>query len=280
MYGIVRERHFIHLHWLWIVGYVASSPLSSIPVPISCHVGSQAILPCKWKSQLDKIPVCHVQWQTPDETVFEQMGAQRWQATEFEGRVEVPEEKLWEGDCSLILRDVQLGDVGLYESFMVVDRARNKRRVFIQSVQLSVDDYTSKESLRVGETLDLNLHTPQAMKVVFQGRNSTELTVLWMRGEEVNRGRLEAKGLVVRLKGLRIDDGGTYNVLDSHGLSISRVQLTVEAYQVGETQTFHQILVKQAPIGKTQHLKCSSFKMLIVQGKYTKLMILQSDGQV
>lgn len=101
-------------------------------------MGSQAILPCKWKSQLDKIPVCHVQWQTPDETVFEQMGAQRWQATEFEGRVEVPEEQLWKGDCSLILRDVQLGDVGLYESFMVVDRARNKRRVFIQSVQLSV----------------------------------------------------------------------------------------------------------------------------------------------
>lgn len=80
----------------------------------------------------------------------------------------------------------------------------------------------------MGETLDLKLHTPQAMKVVFQGWNSTELTVLWMRGEEVNRGRLEAKGLVVRLKGLRIDDGGTYNVLDSHGLSISRVQLTVE----------------------------------------------------
>lgn len=52
------------------------------------------------------------------------------------------------------------------------------------------------------------------------------------------------------------------------------------AYQVGETQTFHQILVEQAPIGKTQHLKCSSFKILIVQGKYTKLMILQSDGQV
>ncbi|NP_001133111.1 VHSV-induced protein-like [Salmo salar] len=147
---------------------------------------------------------------------------------------------------------------------MVVDRARNKRRVFIQSVQLSVHDYTSKESLRVGETLDLKLHTPQAMKVVFQGWNSTELTVLWMRGEEVNRGRLEAKGLVVRLKGLRIDDGGTYNVLDSHGLSISRVQLTVEAYQVGETQTFHQILVEQAPIGKSTYNRSSSLLMLFV----------------
>ncbi|XP_038827691.1 uncharacterized protein LOC120026964 isoform X1 [Salvelinus namaycush] len=249
MYGIDKDRHFIHLHCLWIVGYVASSPLHSIPVSISCNVGSQAILPCKWKSQLDNVPVCHVQWQTPDETVFEQMGAQQWQATEFEGRVEVPEEKLWEGDCSLILSDVQFGDVGLYESFMVVDRARNKRRVFIQSVQLSVHDYTSEESLRVGETLALKLHTPQAMKVVFRGRNSTELTVLWMRGEEeVNRGRLEAEGLVV-LKGLKIDDCGTYTVLDSHGLPVSTVQLTVEACQVDETQRLHQTQVKPAPVG-------------------------------
>lgn len=70
--------------------------------------------------------------------MFEQNGEQRWQASEFEGRLEVPGEKLWEGDCSLILRDVQFGDVGLYESFMVVDRTRRKRRVFIQSVHLSV----------------------------------------------------------------------------------------------------------------------------------------------
>ncbi|CAB1351103.1 unnamed protein product [Coregonus sp. 'balchen'] len=188
----------------------------------------QAILPCKWKSQLENIPVCHVQWQTPDETVFEQKGEQRWQASEFEGRVEVPEEKLWEGDCSLILRDVQFGDVGLYESFMVVDRARMKRRVFIQSVQLSVHDHKSKQSLRVGGNLTLKLHTPQAMRVVFQGRNSTELTVLWIRGEEDNRGCLEEAERLVVLKGLRMDDCGTYKVLDSHGLSVSTVELTVE----------------------------------------------------
>lgn len=81
----------------------------------------------------------------------------------------------------------------------------------------------------MGETLDLKLHTPQAKKVVFQGRNSTEMTVLWMRGEEeVNSGRLkEVEGFVV-LKGLKIDDCGTYTVLDSHGLLVSTVHLTVE----------------------------------------------------
>uniref|UniRef100_A0A4W5KSB2 Ig-like domain-containing protein n=1 Tax=Hucho hucho TaxID=62062 RepID=A0A4W5KSB2_9TELE len=265
MYGIDGDRHFIHLHCLWIVGYVASSSLPSIPVRISCPVGRQAILPCKWKSQLDKIPVCHVQWQTPDETVFEQMGEQRWQASKFKGRVEVPEEKLGQGDCSLILRDVQLRDVGLYESFMVVDRAHSKRRVFIQSVQLSVDDYTSKEFFRVGETLVLKLHTLQAMKVVFQGRNTTELTVLWMRGEEdVNNGRLEeAEGSVV-LKGLRIDDCGTYTVLDPNGLSVSTVQLTVEANEVAVTQKVHQTQDKRAPVGKSTYNRSSSLLMLFV----------------
>lgn len=52
------------------------------------------------------------------------------------------------------------------------------------------------------------------------------------------------------------------------------------AYQVDETQKFHEIQGKQEPIGKTQRLECSSFKILIVQGKNTKLMTLQSDGQV
>uniref|UniRef100_A0A8C7RET3 Immunoglobulin V-set domain-containing protein n=1 Tax=Oncorhynchus mykiss TaxID=8022 RepID=A0A8C7RET3_ONCMY len=126
-------------------------------------------------------------------------------------------------------------------------------------------DHTSEESLRVGETLDLKLHTPQAKKVVFQGRNSTEMTVLWMRGEEeVNSGRLkEVEGFVV-LKGLKIDDCGTYTVLDSHGLLVSTVHLTVEAYQVDETQKFHEIQGKQKPIGKSTYNRSSSLRMLFV----------------
>lgn len=76
---------------------------------------------------------------TPVDTVFELWGDQKWQAEEFEGRVEVPEERLGSGDCSLIISDVQIGDEGRYESFMVVDGVRSKKtRVFIQSVRLFV----------------------------------------------------------------------------------------------------------------------------------------------
>uniref|UniRef100_A0A4W5N7D8 Ig-like domain-containing protein n=1 Tax=Hucho hucho TaxID=62062 RepID=A0A4W5N7D8_9TELE len=261
MHGIDRDRHFIHLHCLWIVGCVTSSSLPSVPVSISFPVGSQAILPCKWKSQLDNVPVCHVLWQTPDELVFEQKGEQRWQAREFEGRLEVPEEKLWEGDCSLILRDVQFGDVGLYESFIVVNRTRIKKRVFIQRVQLSVYDHKFKLSMGMGEDLVLKLHTPQAMRVVFQGRNSREWKVLWVRGDEkVNRGRLEEAEGVVVLRGLRIDNSGTYKVLDSLGLSVSTVKLTVE--EVAKTQKIPHIQDK--PVGKSTVYRSSSLLIVFV----------------
>lgn len=108
---------------------------------ISYMAGDQAILPCSWKSHLGEaaLPVCHVQWVTPSDTVFEQRGDDKWQAPEFEGRVRVPEEKLGSGNCSLIISDVQLGDTGRYDSFMVVDGKRSARtRVFIQGVRLLV----------------------------------------------------------------------------------------------------------------------------------------------
>lgn len=104
-------------------------------------VGNQAVLPCNWKSRLgeEAPPTCHIQWTTPADTVFELRGEHKWQAEEFEGRVEVPEESLGSGDCSLIISDVQIGDAGRYESFMVVDGVKStKTRVFIQSVKLSV----------------------------------------------------------------------------------------------------------------------------------------------
>lgn len=105
------------------------------------RVGNEAVLPCSWKSRLPEVdlPTCHIQWATPVDTVFELRGEQKWEAEEFKGRVEVPEERLGSGDCSLIIRDVQIGDTGRYESFMVVDGARSKKtRVFIQGIKLSV----------------------------------------------------------------------------------------------------------------------------------------------
>lgn len=167
----------------------------SSPLSVTSKVGNQAVLPCSWKSHLeDKAPpLCHVQWTAPVDIVFEQRGQQRWQAEGLKDRVEVPEEKLQTGDCSLIISDVQIGDTGRYESFMVVGGAQ-KRRVFIQSVKLSVfgqlggssgggfcgpwpdrvwfssSDHKSSLTGAPGEDLVLELYTPRSRRVVFQGR--------------------------------------------------------------------------------------------------------------
>ena len=104
-------------------------------------MGTQAVLPCSWKGRLAGAApsACHVIWATPDATVFEMSGEQRWEAEEFQGRVEVPEERLESGDCSLIIRDVQIADSGRYESFMLLDGARSSKiKIFIQDVSLSV----------------------------------------------------------------------------------------------------------------------------------------------
>lgn len=103
-------------------------------------MGNQVVLPCSWKSHLRAAPLTyHVQWINPVDTVFELRGHKKYQAKEFTERVEVPEERLVIGDCSLIINDVQIGDAGHYESFMVVDGAPSeKTRVFIRSVRLLV----------------------------------------------------------------------------------------------------------------------------------------------
>ncbi|XP_071764189.1 galectin 17 [Centroberyx gerrardi] len=259
-----RYRCFVHLHFILMVSLVDSSPLtvSTTPVSISSVVGAQAVLPCSWKSRLAGTapPACHVQWQTPVDTVYEQMGEQIWQAEEFLGRAKVVPENLRAGDCSLIVNDVQFGDTGLYESFMVVEGARLKTRVFIQSVRLSVYDHKSLQSHGPGDDMVLELHTPRSVRVVFQSRNSSEWSDLWMRGDE-NTQRLEKlpdKEQLALKKVTRADEG-TYKVLDEHGLAVGTVQLSVDESFAARRQ--QQIEESQVLVGDTTN-SCSSLRIL------------------
>lgn len=264
-------RCFIHLHFL-IVSWVASSAVLSTPAMVVSPVGKQAVLPCSWKSRLGKrsLPDCHIQWQTPDETIFEQQGQIKWQAEEFHGRVAVPEDRLGSGDCSLIVSDVQLGDVGLYESFLVVDEAKLKTRIFIQSVQLSVYDHKSKHTLGVGEDLLLQLHTPKAVRVVYQSTNSTEWSHFWMRGDE-NTQHLEKpedrEELILR--GLERSNEGMYKVLDEHGLAVSTIRLTVQ--ELSSTRMSPRIQENQQLFGKA--LK-NSFSSPLIALSFTVYFLL------
>lgn len=174
------------------------------------------------------------------------------------GRVEVPEERLGSGDCSLIISDAQLGDTGRYESFMVVDGVRSaKTRVFIQSVKLSVLDHKSLQSRGLGEDLVLDLHTPHSVRLVFQGRSGSEWLDLWVRGDE-NSQRLEKHSMKEQLtiKKLKRSDEGTYKVLDEQGLSVSTVQLSVE--ERSTSLKVRQVMENEIPAGDATRSSCSA----------------------
>ncbi|XP_047461161.1 galectin 17 [Mugil cephalus] len=212
---------------------------SSSPSSVSSTVGNQVVLPCRWKPRLgeENRPLCHIQWAHLTDTVFEQQGDRTWQADEFKDRVEVQGEKLRSGDCSLIIKDVQFGDRGQYESFVLVDGERSqKTRVFIESVKLSVFDHKSQQTRQAGDDLVLELHTRHSFRVIFQGRNSSEWSDLWMRGDEDSeRVEKHLKRQQLKIKKVTRSDEGTYKVLDEHGLAVSTVQLSVEETSPGLT---------------------------------------------
>ncbi|KAM9340558.1 galectin 17 [Symphorus nematophorus] len=265
----VRGRHWflVYLLCLLVGRLVDSSSLSSTASSQSVvsTVGNQAVLPCSWKSRLGDVApsTCHIQWRKPADTVFELRGEQRWQAEQFHGRAEVPEDKLGSGDCSLIISDVQIGDTGRYESFMVVDGVRSRKtRVFIQSVKLSVFDHKSLQSRGPGEDLVLNLYTRHSTRVVFQGRNSSEWSDLWMRGDEDSH-RVEKHPVDEQLtiKKLARSDEGMYKVLDEHGLAVSTVLLSVE--EKSTAPRVQQTLEKQTATDVAAKSSCCSALLIL-----------------
>ncbi|KAM9384767.1 uncharacterized protein KZ484_006462 [Pholidichthys leucotaenia] len=225
---------FIQLSSFWICTLVDSSPLPPTTTSlVTSSVGGQAVLPCSWKSlpEVATAPsLCHIQWATLADLVFERLGQKMWQAPEFKGRATVPEEKLGSGNCSLIISDVQIGDTGSYESFVVMDTTQNKGvRVFIQSVKLLVSDHKSIKSHHPGEDLVLELHTSHSYRVVFLSRNSSMWSEVWRR-EDKNDGRLEKHPVheQVTIKNVQSSDEGIYKVIDEHGLAVSTVQLFIK----------------------------------------------------
>ncbi|KAM9496701.1 CD276 antigen homolog [Clarias gariepinus] len=64
----------------------------------------------------------------------------------YEGRVDVPEDELHKGNCSLVLRNIRKSDEGIYNSYLLwrqVKRSAPSSWSLIHSVQLSVS--ASKE---------------------------------------------------------------------------------------------------------------------------------------
>ncbi|KAI4874134.1 hypothetical protein NFI96_015843 [Prochilodus magdalenae] len=104
---------------------------------MSVTVGSSATLPCDWRNESSSRPP-HIEWRSIHQTIFERQGKELFQGEGYERRVDVPEDKLLSGDCSLVLRNIRTSDAGLYESYLL-QKSRHSKRVSLQSVELSVE---------------------------------------------------------------------------------------------------------------------------------------------
>ncbi|XP_046714776.1 uncharacterized protein LOC124392122 isoform X4 [Silurus meridionalis] len=122
---------------------------------VSAQVGSTAVLPCDWKHLSIQTP--HVEWRIGDEIVFERLGKESFQGEGYEGRVDVPEEELLKGNCSLVLKNVSVTDETLYSSYIVVKNI-NK---LVQNIKVSVSELSEERkddsSAPSGEADGMNL---------------------------------------------------------------------------------------------------------------------------
>ncbi|KAF5900491.1 antigen like protein, partial [Clarias magur] len=100
------------------VGHMTEDSLGAVPhVTVSAPVGSTVVLPCKLTNVFTQTP--HVLWRTDGEDVFERSSEGTADGEGYEGRVDVHEDELRKGNCSLVLKDVRLTDVGDYRSFVL-----------------------------------------------------------------------------------------------------------------------------------------------------------------
>ncbi|KAI5615186.1 hypothetical protein C0J50_10909, partial [Silurus asotus] len=80
-------------------------------ISVSGDLGSTAVLNCKLKNA---DPETHIRWSTESGIVFERQGESSYQGEGYKDRVDVPEDELRKGNCSLVLRNLQLTDKNVY----------------------------------------------------------------------------------------------------------------------------------------------------------------------
>uniref|UniRef100_A0A8B9JY90 Ig-like domain-containing protein n=1 Tax=Astyanax mexicanus TaxID=7994 RepID=A0A8B9JY90_ASTMX len=125
-----------------VVLWLARSADSPSRILITARVGSSAVLPCDC-SEIMPSHSPHIKWRTYTELVFERLGEEHYEGEGYEDRVDVPEDKLKKGNCSLVIKNIRPEDAGVYQSYLVVKRSKRSiptKWEFIQRVELSVEE--------------------------------------------------------------------------------------------------------------------------------------------
>ncbi|KAK2834047.1 hypothetical protein Q7C36_014748 [Tachysurus vachellii] len=114
--------------------------LSVDALQISAPVGSTVVLPCDWSHLSIKTP--YVKWFIETKTMFKQKAKDYIRGEGYEGRVDVPEDELLKGNCSLVLKNVSVNDAAVYRSSLLLKNKEETR--LVQTVTFSVDVNVSK----------------------------------------------------------------------------------------------------------------------------------------
>ncbi|KAK2834057.1 hypothetical protein Q7C36_014758 [Tachysurus vachellii] len=119
---------------------------ADVLVSVSGLEKSTVILPCKLRVASE---TPYIRWST-EKDVFERSGKESFQGEGYEGRVDVPEDQLLKGDCSLKLKNLTLADMGVYKSYQAVRRFKRSALVqekweLLNSVELSVNEKKTAE---------------------------------------------------------------------------------------------------------------------------------------
>ncbi|KAF7702520.1 hypothetical protein HF521_001803 [Silurus meridionalis] len=123
------------------------------PCVVSTQVGFTTILPCQITNPLTQIP--HIQWRTDTEVVFERWNSKSYTGEGYEDRLDVPENKLLRGNCSLILKNIRESDEGIYRSYQLVTHANLSVELrLIESVKILVDEAPTKPPISNDALLD------------------------------------------------------------------------------------------------------------------------------
>ncbi|XP_060743246.1 uncharacterized protein LOC132857247 [Tachysurus vachellii] len=137
--------------------------LSVYALQISAPVGSTVVLPCDWSHLSFKTP--HVKWFIDSETVFERKGKEINQSERYEGRVDVPEDELLKGNCSLVMKNISVSDTRIYSSSMLITDTQES--VLVQKVKLSVvAKPQKKEDVKPAPSGEAGINCPQPLILI------------------------------------------------------------------------------------------------------------------
>ncbi|XP_066570739.1 uncharacterized protein LOC136759677 [Amia ocellicauda] len=175
----------------------------------------------------------YIKWKTTSQNVWEFSSGQVFQGRGFEGRAEVPTEKIRQLDFFLSIHKISFSDEDVYECFY---EEMNGAMRFLGYSHLIVTAHRDSLTLPSGASLSLPLHSCAPVEVLFAaaGEGAFVSVCTVERGAVSHPGpgyefRVSVQNVSLTLRSLTAADQGQYTVRESETQrTISTVSVSVE----------------------------------------------------